>query len=184
MPIVLELFELENRTIFQTVAQDMFNSTLFSGLFKFSGISRSSSDLVMDAAISFPHFQQLFLHFQTASKLTSAKLGKQLLDEVTSIFLLISVYRAFGSIEQRSGGLLEEDWIEHCILAVRGHLTHQVQEVWADFPKPVSLVRALAASILTVVFPFLLLEDFCRRFRHSRPTTAFHGYLEQFWEVR
>jgi len=56
-PTVLELFELEDRMIFQAVAEDMFKSTLFSSLFKFSGISRSSSDLVMDADISFPHFQ-------------------------------------------------------------------------------------------------------------------------------
>src|SRR5271155_2326423 len=71
-PILLELFELEDRMIFQTVAQDMFNSTLFSGLFKFSGISRSSSDLVMEADISFPHFQQLFLHLKTASNSSPA----------------------------------------------------------------------------------------------------------------
>jgi hypothetical protein len=80
--------------------------------------------------------------------------------------------------------LLEGDWIEHYILAVGGHLTHQVQEEWANFPKPVSLVRALAASILTVGFSFLPLKGLCRLFRHSQPTTAFHGYLEQFWEVR
>jgi hypothetical protein len=53
-PTVLELFELKDRMVFQAVAEDMFNSTLFSSLFKFSG---SSSDLVMEADISFPHFQ-------------------------------------------------------------------------------------------------------------------------------
>jgi hypothetical protein len=67
------------------------------------------------------------------------------LDKVISTFLLISVYRTFGSVEKKAGGLLEEDWIEHCILAIGGHLTHQTQEVWANFPKPINLIRALAA---------------------------------------